>query len=229
MPWREINPMDGQYHFAQPRERTATMTELCTPTCMSRSIGDNWPERSLARGVRGVAERSRAPLASPNRPPHRRPSTRERGERVDAALERVGRMHRECHYPAQPSGGQQQRVAVARAVAGKPAVLLADEPTGNLESENGESVMALLSKLHRNGATICLVTHDTRYAAHAERTVQMLDGRVVQRAPWESWLPRRPLRLAGGGYWAISAASGIRVAMVLPPGGQESLGMPHDD
>lgn len=110
---------------------------------------------------------------------YRHLSTRERGERVDAALERVGLMHRASHFPAQLSGGQQQRVAVARAVAGEPAVLLADEPTGNLDSENGQSVMALLSDLHRNGATICLVTHDARYAEHAERTVQMLDGRVL--------------------------------------------------
>jgi len=87
--------------------------------------------------------------------------------------------HRVKHYPAQLSGGQQQRVAVARAVAGDPAILLADEPTGNLDSVNGESVMELLRELHRNGATICMVTHDPRYEAHADRSIHLFDGRVV--------------------------------------------------
>ena len=83
------------------------------------------------------------------------------------------------HYPSQLSGGQQQRVAVARAVAGEPAILLADEPTGNLDSKNGEAVMDLLRELHRQGSTICTVTHDARYAAHADRTVHLFDGRIV--------------------------------------------------
>ena len=104
----------------------------------------------------------------------------ERKQRVEAALERVGMAHRVKHYPAQLSGGQQQRVAVARAVAGDPAILLADEPTGNLDSVNGESVMELLRELHRNGATICMVTHDPRYARHAERSIYLFDGRVVE-------------------------------------------------
>jgi putative ABC transport system ATP-binding protein len=104
----------------------------------------------------------------------------ERKERVHAALERVGMSHRVKHYPAQLSGGQQQRVAVARAVAGDPTILLADEPTGNLDSVNGESVMELLRELHRNGATICMVTHDPRYAQHADRSVHLFDGRVVE-------------------------------------------------
>jgi putative ABC transport system ATP-binding protein len=90
--------------------------------------------------------------------------------------------HRVKHYPAQLSGGQQQRVAVARAVAGDPAILLADEPTGNLDSTNGESVMELLRELHRNGSTICMVTHDQRYAKHADREVDLFDGRVVEEA-----------------------------------------------
>ena len=106
-------------------------------------------------------------------------SSAERKERVHAALERVGMSHRVKHYPAQLSGGQQQRVAVARAVAGDPAILLADEPTGNLDSTNGEAVMELLRELHRNGATICMVTHDPRYALHADRSVNLFDGRVV--------------------------------------------------
>src|SRR5512132_672733 len=104
----------------------------------------------------------------------------ERKRRVQAALERVGMAHRMKHYPAQLSGGQQQRVAVARAVAGEPLLLLADEPTGNLDSTNGEAVMELLAELHRGGATICMVTHDTRYAEHAQRTVRLFDGRVVE-------------------------------------------------
>ena len=104
----------------------------------------------------------------------------ERKRRVQGALEKVGMSHRAKHYPAQLSGGQQQRVAVARAVGGEPAILLADEPTGNLDSTNGEAVMELLRDLHRNGATICMVTHDPRYAEHADRTVQLFDGRVVE-------------------------------------------------
>ena len=107
----------------------------------------------------------------------------ERKERVLAALERVGMSHRAKHYPAQLSGGQQQRVAVARAVAGDPAILLADEPTGNLDSVNGEAVMDLLRELNRNGATICMVTHDPRYAKHADREVNLFDGRVVDEQP----------------------------------------------
>ncbi len=104
----------------------------------------------------------------------------ERKQRVQGALEKVGMSHRAKHYPAQLSGGQQQRVAVARAVVGDPAILLADEPTGNLDSTNGGAVMELLRDLHRNGATICMVTHDPRYAQHADRTVQLFDGRVVE-------------------------------------------------
>jgi putative ABC transport system ATP-binding protein len=103
-----------------------------------------------------------------------------RKKRVQEALERVGMAHRMKHYPAQLSGGQQQRVAVARALAGSPAVLLADEPTGNLDSKNGEAVMDLLRQLHASGATICMVTHDEKYAGHAERTVHLFDGRIVE-------------------------------------------------
>ncbi len=107
-------------------------------------------------------------------------SAAERKQRVQQALEKVGMSHRVKHYPAQLSGGQQQRVAVARAVAGDPAILLADEPTGNLDSANGEAVMDLLRELHRGGATICMVTHDSRYARHADRSVELFDGRVVE-------------------------------------------------
>ena len=103
----------------------------------------------------------------------------ERKQRVMSALERVGMSHRVKHFPAQLSGGQQQRVAVARAVAGEPLILLADEPTGNLDSTNGEAVMSLLQELHRGGATICMVTHDSRYERHADRTIHLFDGRVT--------------------------------------------------
>ena len=99
---------------------------------------------------------------------------------VTQALDRVGMAHRAKHLPSQLSGGQQQRVAVARALAGKPAILLADEPTGNLDSSNGEAVMNLLKELHAGGATICMVTHDERFAQHADRTVHLFDGRVVE-------------------------------------------------
>ena len=106
--------------------------------------------------------------------------TKERRERVDAALERVQMSHRSKHMPGQLSGGQQQRVAVARAVVSKPLILLADEPTGNLDSKNGEQVMQLLSELHREGATLCMVTHDPRYAEFASNRVRLFDGRMVE-------------------------------------------------
>ena len=104
----------------------------------------------------------------------------ERKQKVQAALERVGMAHRMKHYPAQLSGGQQQRVAVARAVVGDPSIVLADEPTGNLDSSNGEAVMELLKELHTAGSTICMVTHDPRYARHAQRGIRLFDGRVVE-------------------------------------------------
>src|SRR5499433_3793095 len=103
----------------------------------------------------------------------------ERKKRVMEALERVGMAHRVKHYPSQLSGGQQQRVAVARALGGHPSILLADEPTGNLDSRNGEAVMQLLQDLHREGATICMVTHDPRFVKHAQREIHLFDGKVV--------------------------------------------------
>jgi len=106
-------------------------------------------------------------------------SKSERLQLAEAALERVAMAHRVSHYPAQLSGGQQQRVAVARALVGQPKILLADEPTGNLDSRNGEAVMALLDELHAHGATICMVTHDPRYAEFAQRSVHLFDGRIV--------------------------------------------------
>ncbi len=111
---------------------------------------------------------------------YRGTSSSERKQKVQNALERVGMAHRLRHYPSQLSGGQQQRVAVARALVGDPLILMADEPTGNLDSKNGEAVMELLRDLHRNGATICMVTHDQRYANFAERTIHLFDGRIVE-------------------------------------------------
>jgi putative ABC transport system ATP-binding protein len=110
----------------------------------------------------------------------------ERKQRVMESLERVGMSHRIKHYPSQLSGGQQQRVAVARALVGSPSILLADEPTGNLDSKNGDAVMELLRDLHRSGATICMVTHDPRFARYAERTVNLFDGRVVEESEMEA-------------------------------------------
>ncbi len=107
----------------------------------------------------------------------------ERKEKVRRALERVEMAHRSKHHPAQLSGGQQQRVAVARALVGDPMILLADEPTGNLDSKNGDSVMDLLRDIHRSGATICMVTHDSRYSGHAERTVHLFDGKITEEIP----------------------------------------------
>jgi putative ABC transport system ATP-binding protein len=107
------------------------------------------------------------------------PST-ERKKRVQESLEKVEMAHRMKHYPSQLSGGQQQRVAVARALGGQPSILLADEPTGNLDSRNGEAVMELLRELHQEGATICMVTHDPRYASYADRTIHLFDGRIVE-------------------------------------------------
>jgi putative ABC transport system ATP-binding protein len=116
----------------------------------------------------------------------------ERHERVVRSLERVGMGHRAKHLPSQLSGGQQQRVAVARALVGDPSILLADEPTGNLDSRNGEAVMGLLRELHRAGATICMVTHDPRFARHADRAVHLFDGRIVQESAEE-----QPVEAAG--------------------------------
>jgi putative ABC transport system ATP-binding protein len=106
----------------------------------------------------------------------------ERKRRVQESLEKIGMAHRMKHYPSQLSGGQQQRVAVARALVGQPSILLADEPTGNLDSHNGEAVLKLLKELHREGSTICMVTHDPRYASFADRTIRLLDGRILEES-----------------------------------------------
>jgi putative ABC transport system ATP-binding protein len=127
---------------------------------------------------------------------YRKMPSAERRDRVQKALERVGMAHRMKHYPGQLSGGQQQRVAVARAIVGSPSIVLADEPTGNLDSRNGEVVMSLMRELHRDGATICMVTHDPRYAKHADRTVHLFDGRIVE----EERLPAAEQELRESGF-----------------------------
>ena len=163
-------PTDGQYTL--DGHEVAKLDASDRARVRNRQIGFIFQAFNLI-GDLTVYENVELPLT------YRGMSSNERKERVHAALERVGMSHRVKHYPAQLSGGQQQRVAVARAVAGDPAILLADEPTGNLDSTNGEAVMELLRELHRNGATICMVTHDPRYAQHADRSVNLFDGRVV--------------------------------------------------
>jgi putative ABC transport system ATP-binding protein len=164
-------PTDGSYLLdSQP---VANLSAAERARVRNRQIGFIFQAFNLI-GDLTVYENVELPLT------YRGLSSAERKKRVTEALQRVGMSHRIKHYPAQLSGGQQQRVAVARAVGGDPAILLADEPTGNLDSSNGEAVMELLRELHRGGATICMVTHDPRYAAHADRTIELFDGRVVQ-------------------------------------------------
>jgi putative ABC transport system ATP-binding protein len=165
------SPTDGAYTLAG--EPVANLDAGERARVRNRQIGFIFQAFNLI-GDLTVAENVELPLTYRGMP------TAERQRRVKEALERVGMSHRMRHYPAQLSGGQQQRVAVARAVAGDPAILLADEPTGNLDSTNGEAVMEILRDLHRNGATICMVTHDARYASHAARSVHLFDGRVVE-------------------------------------------------
>ena len=164
------SPSEGQYLLAG--EPVAKLTPSERARIRNRQIGFIFQAFNLI-GDLTVAENVELPLTYRGMP------AAERKQRVQNALERVGMAHRMRHYPSQLSGGQQQRVAVARAVAGDPVILLADEPTGNLDSKNGEAVMDLLQELHRGGATICMVTHDNRYAAHADRQVNLFDGRVV--------------------------------------------------
>jgi putative ABC transport system ATP-binding protein len=165
------SPTDGSYVLAD--QPVARLTASERAQVRNRQIGFIFQAFNLI-GDLTVYENVELPLT------YRGMDGEERKRRVRAALERVGMSHRMKHYPSQLSGGQQQRVAVARAVAGDPAILLADEPTGNLDSTNGEAVMELLRELHRGGATICMVTHDARYAAHADRSIHLFDGRIVE-------------------------------------------------
>src|SRR5712672_3003825 len=165
------SPTDGIYELNGQPVGKLTISERTR--IRNREIGFIFQAFNLI-GDLTVYENVELPLT------YRGMAAKERKERVQEALERVGMSHRMKHYPSQLSGGQQQRVAVARAVVGKPSILLADEPTGNLDSRNSESVMELLEELHKEGATICMVTHDPRFARYAERSIHLFDGRVVE-------------------------------------------------
>jgi len=165
------SPSEGSYWLNGKPVQGLNMSERAR--IRNREIGFIFQSFNLI-GDLTVYENVELPLT------YRGMSSSERKQRVNAALEKVGMAHRAKHLPSQLSGGQQQRVAVARAVAGEPLILLADEPTGNLDSTNGEAVMDLLRELHRGGATICMVTHDPRFARHADRSIHLFDGRVVE-------------------------------------------------
>ena len=164
-------PTDGQYLINQNPVENLSSSERAR--IRNREVGFIFQSFNLI-GDLSVYENVELPLT------YRGMKSGERKKRVTEALESVGMGHRASHLPSQLSGGQQQRVAVARAVGGKPSILLADEPTGNLDSTNGEAVMELLRALHRGGATICMVTHDQRYAQHADRIVHLFDGIIVK-------------------------------------------------
>jgi putative ABC transport system ATP-binding protein len=174
------SPTDGRYLLNGNPVENLKLSERAR--IRNREIGFIFQSFNLI-GDLNVFENVELPLT------YRGMKSAERKKRVNEALERVGMAHRAKHLPSQLSGGQQQRVAVARALGGDPAVLLADEPTGNLDSRNGEAVMELMHELHRGGATLCMVTHDPRYARHADRTIHLFDGRIVEESveAEESW------------------------------------------
>ena len=167
------SPTDGNYSL--DGKPVANLSISDRTRIRNREIGFIFQAFNLI-GDLTVYENVELPLT------YRGTSSAERKQKVQQALERVGMAHRMRHYPSQLSGGQQQRVAVARALVGDPLILMADEPTGNLDSKNGEAVMELLRELHRSGATICMVTHDQRYANFAERTIHLFDGRIVEES-----------------------------------------------
>ena len=166
-------PTTGRYELGGTPVESLSARE--TAKLRNRTIGFVFQNFNLIGDVT-VFENVELPLV------YREMPAAERREQVREALSKVGMEHRLRHYPAQLSGGQQQRVAVARALVGRPLVLLADEPTGNLDSRNGDAVIKLLCDLHAGGATICMVTHDPRYADHADRTVHLFDGRIVDES-----------------------------------------------
>ena len=172
------SPTDGQYLLEQPAGRHPRGSERAR--VRNREIGFIFQSFNLI-GDLTVFENVELPLT------YRGMKSAERRQRVEAALERVGMAHRAKHLPSQLSGGQQQRVAVARAVAGEPLILLADEPTGNLDSTQRRSRHGSARELHQSGATICMVTHDPRYARHADRSIHLFDGRIVEeRRSWRT-------------------------------------------
>ena len=166
-------PTDGRYTLNG--QEVATLKRSQRAKIRNREVGFIFQAFNLI-GDLTVYENVELPLT------YRRTPSAERKQLVAKALERVEMSHRMKHYPSQLSGGQQQRVAVARAVVGDPSILLADEPTGNLDSANGQAVMDLMKELHDGGATICMVTHDPRYAEYADRTVHLFDGKIVEEA-----------------------------------------------
>jgi putative ABC transport system ATP-binding protein len=165
------SPTEGTYVLNSKPVQSLTLSQRAK--IRNREVGFIFQNFNLI-GDLTVFENVELPLT------YRGMKAAERKTRVNEALEKVGMAHRAKHLPSQLSGGQQQRVAVARALVGEPSILLADEPTGNLDSKNGEAVMDLLRNLHRQGSTICMVTHDPRYAAHADRNVHLFDGRIVE-------------------------------------------------
>ncbi len=167
-------PTDGEYILNENPVENLSLSQRAR--IRNREVGFIFQSFNLI-GDLTVYENVELPLT------YRGMNSADRKKRVMDALERVGMGHRAKHLPSQLSGGQQQRVAVARAVGGQPSILLADEPTGNLDSTNGEAVMNLLRELHGGGATICMVTHDPRYAQHADRIVHLFDGRVIEEEP----------------------------------------------
>ena len=167
------SPTEGTYTLNG--QAVANLDHSARARIRNREVGFIFQSFNLI-GDLNVFENVELPLT------YRGMNAADRRQRVSQALERVGMAHRMKHYPSQLSGGQQQRVAVARALAGKPSILLADEPTGNLDSKNGEAVMELLRELLGEGATICMVTHDPRFARHAERNVHLFDGRIVEES-----------------------------------------------
>src|SRR5678815_4992223 len=183
-------PTDGQYVLNETPVENLSLSQRAR--IRNREVGFIFQSFNLI-GDLTVYENVELPLT------YRGMSSSDRKQRVTESLERVGMGHRAKHLPSQLSGGQQQRVAVARALAGKPAVLLADEPTGNLDSKNGDSVMQLLAELHKAGATIVMVTHDARFARHADRTIHIFDGRVVQEQVESD--PTRPSKM-----WIVRSA-----------------------
>jgi len=170
------SPSDGSYVLNGKPVQDLSLSERAR--VRNREIGFIFQAFNLI-GDLTVYENVELPLTYRGMP------SAERKKRVQEALDKVGMAHRMKHYPSQLSGGQQQRVAVARALGGAPAILLADEPTGNLDSRNGEAVMDLMRELHREGATICMVTHDPRYARYADRTIHLFDGRIVDEKTLE--------------------------------------------
>ncbi len=165
------SPSDGTYVLNG--QEVARLDHSARARIRNREIGFIFQSFNLI-GDLTVFENVELPLT------YRGLGAAERKQRALGALEKVGMSHRLRHYPSQLSGGQQQRVAVARALGGQPSILLADEPTGNLDSKNGDAVMDLLRQLHREGATICMVTHDPRFARHADRQIHLFDGRIVE-------------------------------------------------